>query len=73
MKKREETARGGTALVTALGMAVHRQGLAVPQNKGLLQLEGEVGTIQQRVHCPSHRHGVAVHQTWGSGATTLKF
>ena len=37
MKKREETTRGGTALV----IAVHRQGVVVPPNRGLLQLEGE--------------------------------
>jgi len=39
VKKHEETARGGTALVTALGMAVHSQGVAVTPNRGLLQLE----------------------------------
>jgi len=54
-------------------MAVHRQGVAVPPNKGLLQLEGEGGTGQQRVHRPGHRHGVAVHRTGGGGATALKF
>ena len=35
MKKREEIAREGTAL----GMAVHHQGVAVPPNRGLLRLE----------------------------------
>jgi hypothetical protein len=40
MKKREETARGGTALVTTLGMAVHRQGVAVPPNRVVVHRHG---------------------------------
>ena len=73
MKKHKEKARGGTALVTALGMEVHRQGGGGATKQRVAAAGEERGTRQHHMHSPGHRHRVAVHWTGGGGATTLIF